>query len=608
MKRILFFLIIFFITVNFAHAQYQNDVVSFRSKALGEVINDNLDLIYDPIELKFVSGIRLYTNLSNLTSTNEKMFDNYADNEFLAGLSFKNAFIENLCNSILIRFQNSKTSNHITLDPDLSGPLTPIEHYGIYSDEYTSYIDSWPYDGIYDIKTMISQTKSNFTDDNSYAFILNNTLTYNKFTIGLRLSKSHAVNDFNTSSYPLGSGQSVLSTVLSNTPDFSLSHSTYIIENNYVNDSWSENGDFLTSFKNSYFTFDGAFMMPYILPQIGNVELRFDAGYWIENHLEKISDRYNGRIDHFQLSLAEYDSSYQESDKYNDLTERTGGTFRFGADFKKVFNPQAERKNDGYWQVGVNFYLSFYDYSDNLENYFTSRNYFFDGLDTLQTDDETKISELNSTKDTGDENVSVYAIGGKTNIPLSEKVYFGIGGLYRFSRIKRETNYRDSILEKAEYTQIDSVNSNNFVTTVSAEETADRTWQRDVVDLLIPVGIEYKFTNNKKWAIRFGAIFQYRNEVINDAKQITNSIPQVRITEWGDGTIDIGDIPQENYYESTTSQTKTTTSTTTYTYGLGFTPTKSLQIDLLGFFGKTNNSILDSQFYRNLRLSFSIRF
>ena len=36
--------------------------ISFRSNALGGIIEDDLDLVYDPIELQFVEGIRLYTD------------------------------------------------------------------------------------------------------------------------------------------------------------------------------------------------------------------------------------------------------------------------------------------------------------------------------------------------------------------------------------------------------------------------------------------------------------------------------------------------------------------------------------------------------------------
>ena len=608
MKRIFSYIIIFLISYNFAYAQYQNNVVSFRSKALAEIISDDLDLIYDPIELRYVSGIRVYTNLSNLTSTNEKIFDSYADNEFLAGLSSKSTLIKNLLSSVLVRFQNSKTSNYISIDPGLTG--SSIGHYGSYTDEYTSYIDNLPYDGIYDVKTMISQTKSNFTEDNSYAFILNNTYISNQSTVGLRFSVGRQIIDFNTSSYPwgLGSGQNVLSKVWSNSPDFSLSHSTYIVEQNYINNKWSENGDFLTRLKNSYISFDAAFMKPYTLNQIGNVELRFDGGYWHENFVDKIADKYNGTIQHFQLALTEYDSSYQESDFYKNLTEWSGASFLIGVSIKKLFDPQPERKNDGYWKLAANFKYSSYDYTYNLENNFSNNSSFFDGLDTLQTDTKIITRNLNSTEDIGDEDVFLYSLAGKINIPLSEKVYFGTGGIYCFTRTKRETDYIFTLLDKIEYTEIDSINiSNNFIETTSSEESADRSWQRDILQLIFPVGIEYKFTKNNKWTVRFGAIFYYHKEVINDAKQITNSVPPVEVMEWGDGTIEVGEVPTENSYESTSSQTKTTTSTTTFTYGLGFIPTKNLQIDLLGFFGTSDNSVLDSQFYRNLRLSFSLK-
>lgn len=56
--------------------------ISFRSNALGGIVDDDLDLVYDPIELQFVDGIRLYTNLSNLTSNKEQLFENVSDDEF----------------------------------------------------------------------------------------------------------------------------------------------------------------------------------------------------------------------------------------------------------------------------------------------------------------------------------------------------------------------------------------------------------------------------------------------------------------------------------------------------------------------------------------------
>ena len=78
--------------------------LSFRSNALGGVIDDDLDLVYDPIELRFVDGVRIYTNLSNLTSSQEKLFNNISDDEFLFGMSSENPFLNPISSSLSIFF------------------------------------------------------------------------------------------------------------------------------------------------------------------------------------------------------------------------------------------------------------------------------------------------------------------------------------------------------------------------------------------------------------------------------------------------------------------------------------------------------------------------
>ena len=71
--------------------QSQN-LISYRGLALGNIISDDLDLIYDPIDLQFVEGVRIYTNLSNATSGEEKLFGNISDDEFLFGISTAGTF------------------------------------------------------------------------------------------------------------------------------------------------------------------------------------------------------------------------------------------------------------------------------------------------------------------------------------------------------------------------------------------------------------------------------------------------------------------------------------------------------------------------------------
>ena len=82
-----FFLIIILMILNINSLLKSQNLISYRGLALGNIITDDLDLIYDPIDLQFVEGVRVYTNLSNATSGEEKLFGNVSDDEFLFGIS-----------------------------------------------------------------------------------------------------------------------------------------------------------------------------------------------------------------------------------------------------------------------------------------------------------------------------------------------------------------------------------------------------------------------------------------------------------------------------------------------------------------------------------------
>ncbi|MDP8201149.1 MAG: hypothetical protein P9M11_03295, partial [Candidatus Tenebribacter burtonii] len=117
-------------------------------------------------------------------------------------------------------------------------------------------------------------------------------------------------------------------------------------------------------------------------------------------------------------------------------------------------------------------------------------------------------------------------------------------------------------------------------------------------------GLEYKFTRNNKWAVRFGASFYNRYRVHNHSKQVTNADPIVIITEYGDetSTVEI----EDNTYSSYSNQSKTTLSSTNYYYGVGFEPTKKLQIDFVGLFDLDHDTLQD--FVQSLKMSFTLKF
>lgn len=580
---------------------YAQGPISFRSNAMGGIVDDDLDLIYDPIELRFVDGIRLYTNLSNLTSSEEQLFEDISDDAFLFGISAHNPFFNSLWHSALFRFQNSETSNPVGIDSDLNG-YNDLWGNGTLIDEHTAYLDT-DFDGSYDLKQIYSQEESDFITDDSYDFILNNTFNLWGSTLGAKLSLGNYTSTENTASLPLGMGYGVLSSVYGGDPTFSRSVSTYQIEEEYEDLTWSEDGDFNTEDEYEYQSIAASLM----LPEFSGFELRGDISFFFDETISDINDDYSGQYEYFDPEISDYSDKYSETDSYMSTTNKDGRGFYLGASLRKTFNKQDERKNDGYWKVGGTLGFNSYDYTNSTFNNFYSEEIYFDGMDTLGTDFTSDITQENSTTDEGTEDFLSYKFYYRLNMPLGEKAHFGIGGFLYHSSLNRETDYTESFSEVEDYLKNDNIaNSDDYTITGTSSLTADRTYEIFTTSITVPVGVEYRFTNNMKWALRFGSIFTFVDQTFNDKIQTTYPEPYITQTVHGDGDIDI-EI-DDNIWDSTSEQTKTTTSATVFTYGLGYNPTENLQIDLLGFLGTDDNSILDADFYRSLRLSFSFRF
>ena len=180
---------------------------------------------------------------------------------------------------------------------------------------------------------------------------------------------------------------------------------------------------------------------------------------------------------------------------------------------------------------------------------------------------------------------------------------------YNYQILKRETDFEESIENIYEFEILDEESTvADYITTETYSITADRTFEQNTSEFYVPVGIEYKFTNNNKWDLRFGSVFRSICTTVNDAKEIKDASPITTETVYGDGSVDIN--IDDNTYDSTSEQTISTNSSTNYYYGLGFRPTDNLQIDLLGFFGGVGdeNDLLNADFYKQLRLSFTLKF
>ena len=587
---------IFLIVLNVTSSIHSQNMVSYRGLSLGNIIADDLDLIYDPIELQFVEGVRVYTNLSNATSGEEKLFGNISDDQFLFGISAEGPFLNFIHHSFLIKFQKSEIPNSISIDSDLDG-YNDSYGTGSLSNEYNAFYDSNG-DGIFDLRQINSQNKSDITKNDDYSFILNNSFELWFFSMGVKLSVGDFENSGNTSSVPLGSANSVLLGANIGDPTFEKSLSSFLFdigENNFV---LTENGDFQTINKSNFSRVDVSGMF-----EIGDFEIRGDASFSSDKNVSEINNMYSGQYEYFQNDSIDYEDFYSESDSYISVTEEGGSIIGYGGSLKYIFNYQDERKNDGFWKIGFSMGWGTFDYDASvLSNYLNNESRynvsFYDENIEVETDNSTEIL------DKGTKSITSYALNSSLNIPINDDVHFGIGAIVSHNETSRITLYNEEINNLLVNAFTDTA-MDNYTITENYSLVADRDHDVSETRYILPTGLEYRLGQQNQFSLRVGSIFQLSFLAIKDTKEINASEPFTRIKEYSDGTQEL--YMDDDIYESTSEESKTTISSTVFTYGFGFNPMNNLQIDLLGVFN-SDASILDTDFYNSLKISFTLKF
>ena len=576
---------------------FAQEPLSFRNKALGGIVNDDLDLVYDPVELRFVDTLHLYTNLSNLTSTQEQLFNNFSDNEFLIGASRKNPWLDHVWTSVLARFQKSKSPDPVSIDTDLNGFPDDFGS-GTLQDEYTAYQDING-NGLYDIKRSISQTKSSNQLTDGYSVVLNNSFLLHDWTLGIKIAFGTQTVERNTASLPLGSARSFLFGTNVNDPTFSRSVEEFLIDSNYADLRWSEKGDFNTTDDNPLFRLAAAAMVP-----VNDFEFRGDVQYHKVKNSTETNDSYTGGYEFLNPNIAGYAQNYFENATNTGTLGTDGNGFGFGGSARYTFDKQPYRRNDGFVALGINAGFESFDYTNSSIQKFSSTETEFDSTGPL-VDFARQIGSTTSSTDNGDGKTNMVQFLGRINVPLADGVMFGLGGAYTLSNLERNTAFAEDGLTTTNYARTDNIqNALDTLRTESSGLTANRTFKTHARTLTIPVGIEYYFTENHHWAIRFCSVFQYSSLTTDDALQITNSRPFTTKTVLGSGTTTV--TVQNNIYTSRSQHTEDGISSTFFTYGLGYFPTNNLQVDVLGFFD-VNNHVTLLELLKSLRLSFMLK-
>lgn len=596
--KICFILFLFLPLVAFA----QETPTSFRNDATGGALFDDLDLVYDPIELHFVKGIRLYTNLANVVDSNEEILNDYSNNTLLFGVSGNIPFFSKMRASFLWQFRNATTPNPVSINSDLAGS-PELYGKGDLFDNFSSFADT-DMDGLFDHKNKINQEVHDNTSNQDYNVVITSSIPIANMIFAGRVNVGKFTFNNTTTDVMLGSGTFPFTGAPYTSPTFSRSILFQDLNDGFISKTLSENGDFFNEDKNSFFEVVVSGMTNITLP-FGNSEARVDLKYNKTTRELNIADKYSARQDIFDREISAYEENISEFDNFRVEESNSGTNLGIALDLKHIFNPGKERRYDGFWRMRVGYDIISNDFVSSTDRRFTSCDFYFDGLDTLRTDKQYDLENFESESDIGDFRTNGITVLGLTNIPLGDRVAVGIGAQWALFSTLRDTKFN---IKDTDFSGKDVLDDTSTVayrmTTITMSSSANRKYETKVTNFRIPIGIEYTFTDSMRWRIRFGALFSYRKSITNDAKQITESYPEITRIETGDGEVTIN--VSENQFSSTSIHSETIRTETIFTYGIGFHPTPNLQIDLIGFLGGSE-SILDSDFYRKLRLSFTIR-
>ncbi len=569
---------------------FAQEPISIRSHSLGNIIQDDWDLIYDPIELRFVDGTHFFTNLSDFNSSYEDTNTTWKEQntpflkELPLGLSFKNPFVKNLKHSFLIRLRDSKESENANAGK------------GEYEVKSANYYDT-DADGLYDNKRLFTGKYINYDISKRTAFILNNNYIYGDYTIGLKFAMDNQKTEKDEANRDMGIWDFGGYLWGVNAGDYGFDETTtnYLMEEEYSDYAYSEKGKFSTTNETSNVKFNIAVMKQFEFKKI-KPELRLDIIHQnLVNGKEETDDFYSGSYTELGIpdSLGNQD---EENGTITDYYKRTmdednGSATQIGFSIKNVFDKRKERKNCGFWELGFRFGFSSGDYEsskDDKLNYEQNMDY----ADTSYVNWNRVSSEHTYVNDKGDYDGSNANLYGKLHIPFSELINFGIGAFYDYQVMTRETDYIEETNNRTEYTEGGSFDDgNDSIRTENSKLTADRTYEKQIYEYRIPVGLEFRMpkkdlSNNdafglRNFSFRIGTTFISTTTIVNDKKQITDSYPYTTVTEYGDGDVIVN--TDDNYYASTSEHSEDTVGKKIFSGGIGYNHSDNLKINLGGY-------------------------
>ncbi|MGC9362088.1 MAG: hypothetical protein ACP5F3_04085, partial [Candidatus Syntrophosphaera sp.] len=541
------------------------------------VLDDDADLAFDPIELNYLEGTNIFTNLSNFSSQ-DRIYANDGENRLMLGLSTDKCLVENLKRALLFSYYDVKTPNDIYYYPDPNSEDSQTAQ-GEIEHSWEEFSDT---NGnmLYDMHHSYFQHYEDMDYEKGWDIFLNHAYEISpQLRAGVKLGYLRVNAGDNRSSSSLldfGSGE----------------HSTHILE-------------IQASLPDSDPGVDSLLVMEEIIGDFGTDGKgnSFQAEFALASQMEKgeisasiLFEAINMKMevdDNAEYHYTTLDEDEFELESQNDVLSQNGWYAGLGLGYRKILVEAEERKNEGY--LSVDGRIGYTGMAmENSE--VTSASYDYDGL-------ETGVWEQ-GLEEEGDQGGFDLGARIRLNYPLNQRTFFGTGLDYHFQNQSMDGEF----IYFSEAEESDYLEEGEWLATVTNtwEISGDTRGKLTTSKVVVPAGLEYWFANNMKWALRFGSVFTQNCASGSRTFEPTNSEPQTT-TYTSAANPDPVIEYSENTYEMESEHTSIRESETLFCYGLGYKPSKNLQIDLMGMFDVESVQIWNTQFFRSLRISFSLR-
>jgi len=565
-------LLIFVIGIVFCFAQEFN---SFRYLSTSGALDGDVEYAFDPLDLNCLNGTRLYSGLSNF-SGNDNIFMNSGDNYLLLGTSTDKTFLKKLKAALLFKYYDNEEPLTINCYPNPYDEY-PTTDWGRVEYTWQNYSDTNGNE-LYDNYEYVHQKYENVDKNKGtdFSLVLSHPMG-EKSVLGYKLCYLYS-RESNTYA------QDDILSILSSAPTLEYTSTTYTLpemDPTVEEETSSSNilGDFDTKDTNSTFRnqlgyltklnaweFSGTFTLDYL----NNCLETEDSASEVTIYNSDISDKAN--------------AYRKNTNEENGMFNQINGRIRY------FLVSDDDPFHTGYISCGLGFGLKNLNvkqkelYNENEEDpyYYSSKNFSASG-------DLTGIN---------------FSANTRLNYPLNNKTFIGTGLFYTLQNDDLKGDYTYQISTKASFFNYDG--SWNY-TINQISKSAGKVEQEETVKIFrAPVGLEYWFTNNMKWAMRFGTIFTHTVEIFKES--FAPNLIEPTLTECTYANGETASQLNDNTSLKESHSTKYSTSKTDFSYGICFKANDNLQIDLLTMFDNNDLELWNTNFIRNLKLSFTVIF